>query len=215
MSFVSINEETGAWLWKGGISSTGYGQFWAKGKVISAHRYSYAMRYGEIQKGICVCHKYEHLGRNNVNPDHLFIGNHKLNMVDASNKNRMPYGENNPASILTELDIEEIRTSPLKGCELAVKFKVSNTTISHIRRGHHWTRENNIPVDINVSLSLNNKSGYRGVRFVKNRYEATLQSKKLKKYFYLGRFENPIDAAKAYDKKAKEYFGDKAKLNFR
>jgi hypothetical protein len=33
--------------------------------------------------------------------------------------------------------------------------------------------------------------------------------------FFLGRFDNPVDAAKAYDKKAKEYYGDKAKLNFR
>lgn len=214
MSFVYIDKTTNAWLWTGGLTSNGYGQFWAKGKSISAHRYAYIMRYGKITKGMCVCHKYENLGRHNVNPEHLFLGTTADNMIDSANKNRIAFGENNGSSVLIESDIEEIRTSELKGCELAVKFNVTDTTITHIRRGHHWTREKNMPDDINPMLNLNNKTGYRGVRFRKNRYEAALTSKKLKISFYLGRFDNPVDAAKAYDKKAKEYYGDLAKLNF-
>jgi hypothetical protein len=214
MSYVSIDETTGAWLWTGGLTSYGYGQFWAKGKTVLAHRFSYAMRYGEIPKRILVCHKYENLGNHNVNPEHLFLGTNTDNMRDAATKDRIAYGENNGSSVLSEGDISEIRTSPLKGYELAEKYNVSSTTISHIKRGHHWVREKNNPENINSLLNLNNKTGYRGVRLRKGRYIAGLTSKILKKSFHLGTFDNPIDAAKAYDKKAKECFGDKAKLNF-
>ena len=34
------------------------------------------------------------------------------------------------------------------------------------------------------------------------------------KSIFIGNFENEIDAAKAYDRKAKELFGKYAKLNF-
>jgi len=214
MNYVTIDKNTQAWLWIGGMSGNGYGQFWFNGKAISSHRYAYIMRYGEIPKGMCVCHKYEELGRNNVNPDHLFLGTYLDNMADAANKNRTLFGGNNPSSVLTEYDVQEIRTSKLNGVELAEKFSVTPTTISHIRRGHHWKRENNAPDNIKTTLRLNNKTGYIGVRFKKNKYEAALCSRKLNISFYLGRFDNPIDAAIAYDEKAIEYYGDTAKLNF-
>ncbi len=61
---------------------------------------------------------------------------------------------------------------------------------------------------------LNKWSQYKGVTFDKKRnyFKALIQHNK-KKYF-LGSFKNEIKAAKAYDKKAREFFGEFAYLNF-
>jgi len=64
----------------------------------------------------------------------------------------------------------------------------------------------------NLNLRKNNQSGYKGVSFKHNHWE--VQLKKDKKYIYGGSFKDKIEAAKAYDKKAKELFGEFAKLNF-
>lgn len=70
----------------------------------------------------------------------------------------------------------------------------------------------------NVSLNSHNKkkkenttSKYIGVRFNKNKYTASIT--KDGKCYYLGRFENEEDAAKAYNKKSVELYGEFAKLN--
>ncbi len=64
------------------------------------------------------------------------------------------------------------------------------------------------------STRRNKWSKYKGVSFDKNRnlFIAYIQHNG-KKYF-LGRFKNETDAAKAYDKKALELFGEFAYLNF-
>ena len=60
----------------------------------------------------------------------------------------------------------------------------------------------------------NKGSKYKGVTFDKKRnlFKAEIQHNK-KKYF-LGRFKSQIKAAQAYDKKARELFGEFAYLNF-
>lgn len=61
-----------------------------------------------------------------------------------------------------------------------------------------------------VVLKRNNTSGYRGVSFdrFRNKFAVDVKNR------HIGRFDNIIDAAKAYDEVAKVVFGDKAKLNF-
>ena len=59
-----------------------------------------------------------------------------------------------------------------------------------------------------------NKSGYKGVVWHKRTRKWQAQIMSDGKYKYLGVYYCLVKAAKAYDKAAKEYFGDFAKLNF-
>jgi len=54
-------------------------------------------------------------------------------------------------------------------------------------------------------------SKYKGVSLYKNKWQAQIQINK--KPYHLGYYLNEIDAAKAYNKAAKELFGKYAKLN--
>ena len=66
-------------------------------------------------------------------------------------------------------------------------------------------------------ISRNNTSGFRGVRFRKNVNNVNKWSVKIqknKKVYRLGHFSTPEEAARAYDAKAKELYGQKARLNF-
>ena len=64
----------------------------------------------------------------------------------------------------------------------------------------------------NKKMYSKNKTGFKGVREEKGRYRAQITC--FSKTYYLGYHDTPEDAARAYDKKAKELLGDKAILNF-
>lgn len=65
----------------------------------------------------------------------------------------------------------------------------------------------------NKLKTKSNISGYKGVSWVKERKKWTAHIMKDYKGFNLGYFEDKIEAVKAYNNKAKELFGDFAKLN--
>jgi len=66
----------------------------------------------------------------------------------------------------------------------------------------------------NVPPNKRNKTGFKGVTFNKNkkRYTASLKVNKVK--YTIGTFDCPVEAAKAYDLKALELYGEFAWLNF-
>lgn len=70
------------------------------------------------------------------------------------------------------------------------------------------------PITPTPILDRNNSSGYRGVSLDKKRQKWVAVVGSRKNEVYVGRFDNPIEAAKARDKKAFEMYGHKAKLNF-
>ncbi|MGB4825387.1 MAG: HNH endonuclease [Leuconostoc mesenteroides] len=66
----------------------------------------------------------------------------------------------------------------------------------------------------NTSVKETNKTKFKGVTFRgENIFEAKISCNKI--YYKLGKFNNAEDAAKAYDKKAKELFGEFAWSNFK
>jgi hypothetical protein len=67
----------------------------------------------------------------------------------------------------------------------------------------------------NRKIGVNNKSGFKGVSWSKhgNNWEVRIVVNNKKKF--LGRFNDLIEAGKVYDKKASEFFGEFACLNFK
>jgi hypothetical protein len=66
----------------------------------------------------------------------------------------------------------------------------------------------------NRRKNKNNTSGYKGVSFLndRNKFRAEITHNNI--HYKVGCFKYAIDAARAYDKKAKELFGEFALLNF-
>lgn len=59
--------------------------------------------------------------------------------------------------------------------------------------------------------SVIGKTGYRGVTTNGNSFCAQIKVERIK--IHIGSFTTPLEAAKAYNKEAKKYFGKKAILN--
>jgi len=220
IKYIHVDSNTNAWLWKGGKTGNGYGGFWYKGKTVSAHRFAYELINGPIDGELHVCHKHEELGRHNINPDHLFLGDSAANMHDASVKGRLPDGVKNINAKLTEKQVTEIRNLKLTNRELSSMYGVSKVKISHIKRNQSWQKLGNVqPVTIH---SLRNKTGYRGVRINDNpkmrtltyRAAITITKNGIKNVIDLGSYKDPIQAAKAFDEAAILYRGKDAKTNF-
>src|SRR6267143_986186 len=81
------------WLWQGQKRGTGYGGFSLNGtQRILAHRMAWKLTFGSIPEGLCICHACDNILC--VNPNHLWLGTHKANMVDMNRKGRnraLPY----------------------------------------------------------------------------------------------------------------------------
>lgn len=127
---------SGCWLWERSVRPNGYGVFMMEhGKqCVGAHRASWMIHNGDIPDGLFVCHKCD--VRSCVNPNHLFLGTHAENIMDASRKGRMKGWK----AILSESDVAEIRMSKAGRKELAARYGVRPCTISDIRSARSWRR---------------------------------------------------------------------------
>src|SRR6266480_3764577 len=76
--------DNACWPWRGSINHKGYGTFttgWREHKRnYRAHRYAYALAFGEIPGGLHVLHRCDR--RDCVNPAHLFLGTNRDNVLD-------------------------------------------------------------------------------------------------------------------------------------
>lgn len=155
-------DDNGCWIWPRSFNvQTGYGQFMPDSRAPeAAHRASYRMLVGPITEGMHVCHTCDN--HKCFNPDHLFLGTPKDNVQDMIRKGRdhdkvaqglkyrgenhwtkrlpgrLPKGEQNKKSKLTEAAVKAIRESDETLTVLAKRYGVSETSVSYARRGKTW-----------------------------------------------------------------------------
>lgn len=95
-----------------------------------------------------------------------------------------------------------------------------NTQVDHIDGNGLNNQKNNLRFSTNQlnqankGKNKNNKSGFKGVSFNNQHKRYISQVMFDGKVIYLGLYVDPIEAAKAHDKKAKELFGEFARTNF-
>lgn len=128
--------ENGCWEWSGSITNYGYGQKQINKKMYRAHRLFWEKSKGPIPSGMLVCHHCDN--RKCVNPDHLFVGTHKDNLVDCKNKGRNLAGENHHNRKLSKAQVIKIRTDHRPFVEIAKEYQVHPTTIGYIKNGKTW-----------------------------------------------------------------------------
>ncbi len=133
------------WEWRGSLyQRTGYGQFYDRTKPRSsatggAHRFAYESIHGALDSRFqLVCHKCDNKAC--VNPDHLFVGTHKDNALDAVSKDRFPIGERHYNVKLNSWQVRVIKhlKGRLSGRNIAGLFGITNVNIYDIWNGKTW-----------------------------------------------------------------------------
>lgn len=114
----------GCWAWNGAKTCDGYGRVnnGRNKSPIGAHRVSWFIHKGKIPRGLFVLHKCDN--PECTNPDHLFLGTQRDNIIDAFKKGRIDNfnhesGENNNVAKLSMFDVKKIRAEYSSGKTMA------------------------------------------------------------------------------------------------
>jgi hypothetical protein len=158
--WAKVDRTGECWLWTAGTNRTGYGTMGRGGRSaghILAHRAAWELLCGPIPDGLSVCHDCP--GGDNprcVNPDHLYLGTHAMNMADASRKGQSASGRRHGSKTrpdrwiqgervhwarLTAPQVLEIRARFASGerqSNLAREFSVCPTTLHAIVHRKTW-----------------------------------------------------------------------------
>jgi hypothetical protein len=129
-----IIKTNSCWIFIGSKDKNGYGKL-CKGR---AHRISYEIHKGKIPNGIMVCHTCDNPSC--VNPEHLWLGTCKQNIVDSVQKGRFQFGEKNGRSKLSKEDVSWIKRNHRirLGSSIARKFGIGETQVRRIANGFAW-----------------------------------------------------------------------------
>lgn len=144
--WAKVNKSDDCWLWTAGKDSSGYGKLNVgsradlKQTIISAHRLSWQIHFGEIPEGLLVCHTCDVPAC--VNPDHLFLGTDQDNTDDMLKKNRgnKAKGSANGSARLDEEIVRCIRKyyPMFTQKQLRLMFTVGKSTMHDIVHHNTW-----------------------------------------------------------------------------
>lgn len=136
--WAKVDKTASCWLYTGYLDRNGYGQAYAGWRdgdpsaTVNAHRLSYVIANGRIERGVVVMHSCD--VRNCVNPAHLRVATQSENIADRVQKNRNRKESPRLRKITVE-GVLEIRNSSEPSMALAQRFGVCQSHINHIRRG--------------------------------------------------------------------------------
>lgn len=143
--FAKVVKSDGCWLWQASKNNKGYGQILVektpKHIVKLAHRVSWEIHNGPIPDGLGVLHACD--TPLCVNPQHLFLGTQKQNMVDCAEKGRSNAGSKSPMAKLDEETVLRLRADAVNDsdfCALAEKYGISRQMVKNIVLRRNWTR---------------------------------------------------------------------------
>ena len=135
--------EAGCWLWLGGGSTSGDGEYSmslnSKHRAVYAHRLSWEKHFGPIPDGMFVCHKCD--TRICINPSHLFLGTAADNNADMHKKARHAHGERHAAHKLSYADVEKIFLDPRSSRKIGADYGINKTTVLCIKNRKLWRRK--------------------------------------------------------------------------
>lgn len=138
--YLGAPDENGCIPWLGNCHPrSGHGVFYDTPTRVQAHRFAYALAYGEFDNKLCVCHRCDNPPC--VNPEHLFLGTQKDNLDDMRAKKRHAVGAATGRARLTESNVIEIRSLLSQGLYqhvIAAKFGVSQKAVFKIAHGLTW-----------------------------------------------------------------------------
>jgi hypothetical protein len=139
-----IDPVSGCWVWCGAKLVGGYGKVAAgrKGLSLLVHRAAAALWLDfDIDSTLQVLHRCDKPAC--FNPEHLFVGTQRENIIDCINKGRFnrPQGEDHPHHKFSEATILDIKRLAKKGVpfvEIAQRYSTAGSTISGIVLGRRW-----------------------------------------------------------------------------
>jgi hypothetical protein len=119
------------WLWRGAVSSTGYGSYRFHGKTRKAHHVAYILTKGQLpvsgpgSQAFVVMHSCDN--RLCVRPDHLRVSTQAENVKDAISKGRVPHIVGPVRRVRRKFDWDEARAYRNQGVamqDIAAYFRV-------------------------------------------------------------------------------------------
>jgi hypothetical protein len=133
----------GCILWAGAMYRIGYGSVkWRRGTA-RAHRVAWELRHGPIPPGVHICHKCD--VRACVNVDHLYAGDHAVNMRDKALKGRAHrlVGEANGRCRITEAEAVALLRRQRTGERIshvaeARRLGVKDVAVYRLLTGRSW-----------------------------------------------------------------------------
>lgn len=133
--------ESGCFVWTMYANKKGYGRIAYKRRMWLTHRLSWHLAYGYLPSDKMVCHKCDNPSC--INPNHLFLGDAKINTKDMDDKGRRKpmRGESHGMAKLTESDVIDIRQCIKDGISLETisqAWGVTKSMIGMIKNGHNW-----------------------------------------------------------------------------
>lgn len=130
------------WEWKAYRDKDGYGSFKFNKMLIGAHRFAWILAFGEIPKGLHICHRCDNPPC--CNPSHLFSGSAAQNNADRDRKGRGRWarGTHQHCAKLTEESVREIRklysTGNYTQQALGRMFNVNHRTVGYAVHRKTW-----------------------------------------------------------------------------